>query len=230
MTRVLVLIPMLGRAERVPFLVENVRATQRETPTDLRFILSPRAQDEDVYQAVLDAGAKGWEVPWTPGPGDFARKINYGTGLSEQEWIFTGASDLLFHPFWADHALHTARKTGARVIGTNDMGKRALSHATHFLVHRSYYEEGTITDAPAIFHEGYDHQYVDNELIATARMRRTYAHATHARVEHLHPYHGKAPMDPTYEKATRETRKDGRMWVSRRKLVTREERRRARAR
>jgi hypothetical protein len=78
------------------------------------------------------------------------------------------------------------------------------SASTHSLVHVGY-TCGTIDnpDPGLLLHEGYDHNFVDNEFVGTARYRDVYAHAVHARVEHLHPVWGKAEPDATYEKGQR---------------------------
>ena len=63
--------------------------------------------------------------------------------------------------------------------------------------------QGTIDDPTRILHEGYVHNFVDDELIGTAKHRGEWAFADAAIVEHLHPNYGDAPRDHTYNLARR---------------------------
>jgi hypothetical protein len=107
-----------------------------------------------------------------------------------------------FHPGWLDQAQHAARD-GADVVGTNDLHNPLVTageHATHLLVRRAYIDEqGASWDGPGtVAHEGYAHWFVDNELVAAAKQRDTWAAAPHSKVEHLHPLWGLAEDDETY--------------------------------
>lgn len=198
-----ILVPMLGRPHHVAPLLESIAAT---TPDEWRalFVLTPG--DDEVEAAVQVAAGKDGRVDILHvGPharGDYSRKINAGIAATDEEHIFTGASDLRFHPGWYEAAL-AMMTPGIGVVGTNDLGNlgtRNGGHATHFLVTRWYVEQhGTIDEPGKFYHEGYPHEFVDNEAYETAKTRRMYAHARDAIVEHLHPLWGKASWDPMYE-------------------------------
>jgi hypothetical protein len=158
---------------------------------------------------------------WEPGRADCARKINLGFRETTEPWVFTGASDLVFHADWDSHALLAAKKTGAGVVGTQDtrnpMVKRGLQ-STHSLVGRAYIEEygsATFDSTGAVYSETYDHQFIDLELVETAKLRGRWAFAKRSVVEHRHPHWATAEMDSTYEKATRATTQDRRLYVQR---------------
>jgi len=194
-TDVVVLVPMLGREHRVAPLLASLSASCDARPL---FLLSQH--DEPVRAAVEAMGADHVTVPG-PGPGDYARKINTGLRESTEPLLFLGADDLHFHPGWLEAA--TAKLApGIGVVGTNDLGsKRVMAgiHATHSLVTRTYAETfGTIDEPGKILHEGYPHEYVDDELVGTAKHRKAWAFAFDSRVEHLHPAWGKAPVDAMY--------------------------------
>lgn len=214
-----ILVPVLGRPERALPLAESAaRAT--DLPYRLLFLCSP--EDGAEIDACQQAGDT-LVVDWAAGAGDYARKINAGYRATTEPWIFTAADDLVFHPGWARSALATARSTGCSVIGTQDGWNGAVKagrHSTHSLVSRAYVErEGASWDGPGIvLHEGYDHQYVDTELVAVARQRGTFAMAWDALVEHLHPMAHKARMDATYRKGLRASREDGGLYDRRRRL------------
>lgn len=132
--------------------------------------------------------------------GNYAFKVNYGVNLTREPLIFLGADDLHFHPGWLAAAI-AKLSDGVGVVGTNDMCNPAVmagEHATHFLVTREYAQRGTIDDLDKLLHEGYPHEWVDNEFIETAKARDAYAMALGAVVEHLHPLAGKAPSDELY--------------------------------
>lgn len=161
--------------------------------------------------------------PWPRG--DYARKINHGVRAVSADWYFQGADDLVFHPGWLSAALRAAETNGARVIGTQDLCNprtRGGRHSTHSLVARSYVEEVGTGDEPGkMLHEGYEHGFVDDELVYVAMRRREFAFARDAIVEHLHPTRAKAEMDSTYEKALdpRSHARDRALWRQRRRVV-----------
>jgi hypothetical protein len=126
----------------------------------------------------------------------FAVKANYGYAQTTEPWLFFVGDDVRFWPGWLEQAQDVARAHNAHVIGTNDLGNpRVMSgeHATHWLASRNYITKyGASWDGPGIVcHEGYEHWCCDDEVVAAARQRGTYAHALGSRVEHLHPFWGK---------------------------------------
>jgi hypothetical protein len=190
-----VLVPMRGRSHRVEPLLASIADATPEAA--VLFLVTP--EDVDVRDAVGHAGARSVLVPWRPA-GDYARKINEGIRHTAEPLIFTGADDLRFHPGWFETA--TAKLTeGVGVVGTNDLCNRRTirgEHSTHSLVTRDYTFLGQIDGAAGLLHEGYVHEYCDDEMVGTAKHRRAYAHAHDAVVEHLHPMAGH-PTDPQYD-------------------------------
>ena len=214
---VAVLIPMLTRAHRVAPLLESLRAT---SPTARPvFICSP--DDTAVHNAIDTAGEERITVPG-PDPGDYARKINAGYRHTTEELMFLGADDLLFHPGWFEAALAELRP-GIGVVGTNDLGNQRTATgklSTHTMVTRDYADRFGTADGPGLLHEGYWHEFCDNELIDTAKARGQYGHAPDAVVEHLHPLWGKAEPDAMYDAALRRMGQGYALWKKRRPLWT----------
>ena len=160
-----------------------------------------------------EAGLTPLIHPEPAGAGNFARKINWAFTQTSREWFFQGADDIRFSAGWDVEAFRIAERRRASVIGTNDLHNPLVKrgkHSTHTLIRRSYIEEhgGTFDGTGLVFHEGYDHQWVDNEFIETAKFRKAWAFSAGSVVEHFHPHWGNAHTDPTYRKATRATRKD----------------------
>lgn len=202
----MVLLPVLNRPQNAEPVAETIRAT-----SDARILFICSRGDRGQVAECKRLAKKIDDlvvlvVSWEPGPGDYARKINFAFGLTEDEWVFTGADDLRFHDGWLFAALSVAAQKNARVVGTNDMCNPMTmrgGHSTHTLVARSYVDElGGGWDGPGIvLHEGYDHQCVDNELVTAAKQRHEWAHCRMSRVQHLHPLCEKIARDATYTKA-----------------------------
>lgn len=185
---------MLGRPHRVAPLLASIEAS---TPPPFRvvFVCTP---GDTAVPAVIAAGADLLEVNFQPG--DYARKINAGIAATTEPFIFTGASDLVFHPGWFEAALRQVDET-AGVIGTNDLGNpRVLKgeHSTHSLLVRSYVEALGTIDGDGAMYEGYRHNFCDTEMVETAKARGAWRFAADAIVEHLHPSWGTAEVDETY--------------------------------
>lgn len=204
MDSIVVAVPVLGRPHRVAAIVEAVEETA--VPHRLLFLCSPG--DEDEIRACRSSGADVEVVAWDPGPGDFARKGNHALAVSDEDWLFVVGDDTCFCPGWDTEALRVAAESGAGVVGTNDRANprvMAGQHATHNLVARWYAVEYGLADGtrPAMFWEGYDHNFVDDELVETARARRSWSFARNSWVPHLHPNQRRAMVDETYRKGQR---------------------------
>lgn len=216
-----ILVPVLGRPEQVKQVYRSITdATQ--SAHRVVFIFSP---GDTAIKAARGLKADKLVATWEPGRSDYAKKLGLGVHETHEEWLFQGATDLIFHAGWDFQALRVARQSHAGVIGTNDLGNPEVKrgrHSTHSLISRDYLTRfgGTADNSGVMFSEVYDHQYTDNEFVDTARLRRQWAFARRSVVEHMHPHWHKAEMDDTYEKATRETQQDVRLYMKRRALVT----------
>lgn len=188
-----VLVPVLRRPHRVAALVENIRATSNAEPL---FIASP--DDTAEHQAVRDAEAHLLILDRPQGRGDYARKINAGIRATRDDVLLMGADDLLFHRGWLEAATKKL-EPGIGVVGTNDLHNRRVvrgEHATHLLFTRDYVEQhGTIDEPGKLLHEGYWHEFVDDECVETAKHRGAWAFAADSHVEHLHPLYGGRAAD-----------------------------------
>jgi hypothetical protein len=221
-TYILILVPVLGRAQAIRPLVESLTVTN--TPYTVLFLCSPA--DVDAHHQCVQTGFRTEVVEWDAGNGDWAKKINYGIGVYQgADWFLLGATDLRFHQGWDTEALAVAESTGCHVIGTNDLGNATVMagrHSTHPFVHRDYVERGTWDEPGKLLHEGYAHQWVDTELIETAKLRGEWAFAAKSHVEHLHPFWHKGTMDATYEKALSTSYQDNQLFKRRQRLWERD--------
>lgn len=216
-----ILVPMLGRTHNIEPLLESV-VTNTAGPWRFVFVCSPK--DEGVIEACRSTAQETLIVDWPPRAADYAKKLAYGFERTDSEWVFQGADDIRFHPGWDTQALAAAKQRS--VVGTNDLhhpGARRGTHSTHMLFRRSYISEqgGTFDGSGVIFSEAYDHSYVDNEFILTARRRGEWVFAKHSVVEHFHPNWGNAEEDETYRKSVRQAARDHRIFQARAKRLNR---------
>jgi hypothetical protein len=214
-----VLLPVLGRAKQIEIVLNSLAAA---TTNPYRAILICSPGDE-ALEAARASTAETIITTWRPDRADYAKKLSLGYRSTTEEWLFQGATDLIFHAGWDAWALRAARQHHCGVIGTNDLGNplvlRGIS-STHSLISRDYLDRygGTIDDSGGIFSEQYDHQWTDCEFVETARRRRQFYFCRRSIVEHMHPHWGKAESDATYEKALRSTKQDQRLFMQRRRL------------
>lgn len=211
-----VIIPMLGRAHQVKPLLESIHAT-----CDARVLFAVTEGDDAVIDAI-DAAGEG-RLTFPPRDcGDYAVKINTCYRFTTEPLIFLGASDLKFHPGWYEAATARLRNRRVGVIGTNDLGSprvRRGEHSTHSLVTRDYADRyGTIDSPGEILFEGYVHEYVDDELVGTAKKRKAWEFAGDSHVEHLHPHwHPDVPTDELYEAQGRRMSESRNLFMRRRR-------------
>jgi len=219
MNEIVVLVPVLNRPQNVKPLLESLRANSVSKPAVL-FVCSPG--DDDSRHAITSCAAPYTVVAWSADRADWAKKLEHGRGLTVQPLMLLAADDLRFHPGWDTALIDAWRRHDIGVMGTNDMGnpqvKRGL-HSTHPCVRREYADcFGTVDDGELMLHQGYDHQFCDNELVETAMSRGCWYFCAASRVEHLHPSWKKAPLDSTYAKAFRDGKRDARLFRRRRAL------------
>ena len=197
--KILIVIPVLRRPHRAQPVVDSIC---RSTPDGGYRVLFVGNRGDDAEHEAVRATGCDLMVIGAREPGDYARKINQAFAASDEPLLLTGADDLDFRPGWLE-AVWRAHAAGWKVIGTQDLGNpRVLigEHATHIVFDRSYVlEHGTIDEPGKVFHEGYDHECVDDEAIETAKARGVWYFAADAVIEHLHPNWGKAPVDELYE-------------------------------
>lgn len=232
MTDVTVIIPVLNRPHRAAAVAQSVRDT---SDADILFVCTEG--DAGQIAACKETGARVVVASWQPGRGDYAKKVNLAFRETNTPWVFTAADDLVFHPDWDREAIRASRRIphSAAIVGTQDLGNpmvRKGAHSTHSLVSRRYVEDhgghATFDRTGEVYSERYWHEFVDNELVATARHRGRWVFAHRSVVEHLHPVWGKAQEDDVYRRAVEHRKEDTRLFMERMKLMPRAARTRLR--
>lgn len=214
-----ILVPVLSRPQNAQPLVDSIRA-HTTVPYTITFVCSPG--DDEEIAACLATGANVSVVNWQPGPGDAARKWNHGYQITANPHVFTAADDVTFTPGWDTEILRVANRTGAGMVGSNDMANPLVmrgKHSTHSLFSRHYIDSvgGTFTDGPGtIYCDKYDHQWIDTESVRAAMDREQWAFARRSVVAHHHPIFDRSVrMDPTYSKALGDASHDSALYKQR---------------
>lgn len=218
-----IVVPTLGRPANLARLEQSFRTIDHGAPCDLMLVCSATDRPSvNMAESLAGDHVTVLRVPYEPGGrGDQAVKLNAGALLARGDWILACDDDCVFHDGWLREALKAARKTGAKVIGTNDLGNKEVLNgvfSTHPLFHRDYLELGTIDQPRRLYHEGYWHQCTDREAAETAKARGLWAYAPEAVVEHLHHAFGKADPDDVYAIADEHYADDKRLFEARRRL------------
>ena len=213
-----ILVPVLRRPQNVRPLLASIAEA---TPEPHRVLFLVTAGDSAEIDEIRSAGADLLEVPPNR-RGDYARKINAGYSATSDPFLFLGADDLAFRPGWLSAALALFEDPRIGVVGTQDLGNERVRnglHATHSVVRRDYVDRfGTIDERRKVLHEGYWHEFVDDEFVATAQLRGAFAFAHDSIVEHLHPLWGKAPTDALYDAHAVRMRHGRTLFARRRRL------------
>jgi hypothetical protein len=189
-----VIVPVIHRPESAAPFMTSFRASKANATV----YAVAHVDDTETAQAWRDEGVTvllGTATLMPP-------KINAGYRQTTEPWILMGADDIRFHPGW-DTAALTAAGDRYHVVGTNDLAHPhvlAGLHTTHPMLRRTYVDHpGACWDSPGVIeHEGYNHQYADDEIVMVARQRDVWVMAFDSHVEHLHPSWGKAQSDAVY--------------------------------
>lgn len=213
-----VVFPVLRRPWRVAPLLDSLAAA---TPEPHRVLFVCTLGDTEEIAAVEESGAAMFVIP-PNGVGDYAKKINAAYRGTVETFLFCGADDLHFHPGWLGVALEVMADPTVGVVGTNDLGNARVmagEHSTHSLVRRSYVvEHGTVDEHDKVLHEGYPHEFVDDEFVQTAKARRAFRFAAESTVEHLHPNWGKGRPDALYAAQPDRMRRGWKIYRKRQRL------------
>lgn len=209
-----VLIPTLGRPHRIAGIVENLRLTAENAA--VYFVHEPG--DTATRTAIVAAGAEAVENTRSP---SYAGAVNTALLATTEPLLYVAADDFWFHPHWLPPLLNLI--SAYAVVGSNDLHNTdvtAGTMATSFLIRRDYALRAVVDEPGVMLHEGYTHNFVDAELVATAQARGQFAHAAESHVEHLHYLWGLADKDDTYAKTVQHHEADQALFRSRQPLWT----------
>lgn len=146
-----ILIPTLGRAHRIPEIIENVRKT---APRARVHFIAERT-DRPTVRALKGTKATIGDF------GTYGKAINAGYADCPEDILMTSDDDCIYHKGWLGAALREM-KGKIRVVGTNDLHNPYVlsgDHSTHSLIDRRYIDEvgGVIDGPPGVVMFEYDH-------------------------------------------------------------------------
>ena len=214
---VAVLIPTLGRPNRIQPLLDNLNAT---TTGDFTAYFIVEQDDAPTIDAVRQAGA-GLII--NDGPPTYASCINTAYRQTDEPYLFLGADDIVFLDRWFEAAVAEMADSKVGVVGTADPHHPLPDHSSHSLVRRRYIEEqsGCMDLRDTVLYP-YRHGFTDHELVGVAKSRHAYRYCESSCVEHHHPgwdslgrVRGGATLDATYQKGNRHHRLDTMTFIER---------------
>jgi glycosyltransferase involved in cell wall biosynthesis len=211
-----VVVPVLNRPKNVKPFIESFLATTPLDKAEVIFVTSSSCQDE-IDEIKKFSGPIRIEIA-SDDILSWAKRINYGISKTTQSWILCAADDVVFHQNWFELA-QDASQGFSGILGTNDLGHPATIggwHSTHPIVARDYVmSQGTMDEPGKLCHEGYNHNYVDVEMIHTAMKRGCWKHLKDCIIEHNHPAWNKNSWDDVYQKGQEKVSQDGALWQKR---------------
>ena len=212
-----VIVPVIERPWAAEPFMESWRATTKGH-SRVHPVLNQYG-DWDTYEAWVKALSKAKALEYPPivhSKTTYAHKVNHAYWATHEPYLLLVGDDVQFHPGWESAALRVAQDYP--VVSTND-GHRDDLHllAIHPMFSRKYLDEqGATVDGPGtLAHEGYHHNYVDQEWSYVARKRGVLGYAPDCLIEHLHPLWGKGEEDHIYELGAAKADEDKALCVER---------------
>jgi hypothetical protein len=207
-----VIIPTLGRPHKVQSIVTNLQETAPEvTPY---FVIEPN--DAVTAEAVADVHGN---TIINRRVASYAGAVNTALHETSEPYLYVSADDFEYHNEWLPPLLNEIDSFG--ICGSNDLHNKEVlagTMATSFLIRRDYAVTACIDQPGIMLHEGYTHNFVDTEVIGTARSRNQFKHCSNSHVEHKHYLWGLAPHDDTYAKSVKQHEADWRTFNNRKVL------------
>jgi len=205
---VAIFIPTLYRAHNLPRLIDSLNRTGDFTP----YLMFP-CDDADTLNFARDNRISYW---CDQGDMRYVKRIQFMYENTTEPWFLTGSDDIVFHPGWYE-AAQPYMETNT-VISFEDLCNPNVP-GTNFLISRKYIETlSGVFDAPnTVLHQGYYHNFCDNELVGTARKRGMFFKCSGI-IEHFHHTVGKAANDMIYEMAQANFHNDAALCHSREHL------------
>jgi glycosyltransferase involved in cell wall biosynthesis len=200
-----ILIPSLGRAEKLIPLLDNINETTPE-PHSVVFVLDEG--DQESQEVVMGYGKPGTWAYIVLQDGTLPVKTNAGYHFGEGEFVLATGDDVVFHPGWLEAALAVFEDPTVCLVGGDDLSPATAdrTHATMPILRRSYCEDpgAAFGERNSIFHEGYTHNFVETETCHLAQHRGVWGWAEDCVIEHCHPAWGKRDEDDTDRKGNQQ--------------------------
>lgn len=210
-----ILLPTLGRADRLEGLVANIAEATPAGRWQLIFALDQMDMESWDVLAEIDFTELMGQVGAVACDGTLPVKTNAAYRFSSAPLVLPTADDVVFHDGWLEKVIEAFEDVGVdgteqwfrwHVVGVNDLSPMSnAEHSTMPVIRRAYIESkdyrGCSFEEPGkVFHEGYQHNFVETEVCRLARWRGVWKYEPDAVIEHLHPSWGKREEDATDRK------------------------------
>lgn len=211
-----ILIPSLGRANRLQLVVRNIRETTPEEHLRLFCVC------DDESKAALDEIDEWYLDDSDVDDHRYVTRMNrliYFARDFGAKTVFFGSDDVIHHPTWLTKAITAMETQGKAVIVVNDLRNK---NGTQALVRTDYLPRAVFDNSMAAFHPGYGHNFADMEMFLTAIAQNEYGRAIDSWVEHLHPIWPTARRigwDQTYIDAQNKMDDDEKLFYERSDLI-----------
>lgn len=200
--RIGILVPTLGRPEKIGPLASNIADTTPQDRYRLIFVLDHA--DQDSRQAVHEAEFCRSILC----DGRYPVKTNAGFRASNDEFVLPTADDVWFRAGWLEAVVAEFADLSVHVVGTDDTTPSTADRtmATMPVLRSSYVNDPGAAwgETGTVFHEGYHHNFVEAETCALATSRGCFGWAEDAVIEHHHPDWGTREMDETDRRGNRQ--------------------------
>lgn len=213
MSELAILIPTLGRADRLEKVVANISSN---TISDHCIYVLYEKSDKKTFE---EASRLGIKAIANKEPNTYVSAINLGFRSINEPFVFCGSDDLEFTKGW-DQPVLKLLNDGIGFVGVKDGWTitKTGKHASHFAVRRDYIEKqgGPFDQKGVVYSPAYRHFMCDIETEQVAQRRGQFAVADCV-VHHHHYVTKDAEKDQTYAEAEPLIRFDTRAWNIRRK-------------
>jgi hypothetical protein len=211
-----IFIPTLYRPQNINRVITSIIDSMDWKVDYAVYLICP--EDDEKTQEELNKHKWKAKVEWWTDSDDmrYVKRIQEMYRCTNEDWFLTGSDDLVFQPGWLEASIEYWDTHS--VIGFDDKCNPSLP-GTNFLVKRDYIRKfsGVIDEPNTVFHQGYFHNFCDNELTATAMSRNAFVKCDGI-IEHHHPTVGKAEWDGVYDMAQDQFHNDAAIFNSRRRL------------
>lgn len=197
MDTIAILLPTIGRSERLDAVVKNIHETTT-TPHKIyliceRFDLESIKKASLLHEECMEVNTNG-----------YVAAINVGYRSSTEPFVFCGSDDIVFEPEWDIKMLKVFEDKAIGIVGAKDEWtiSKTGKHASHFMVRREYIvkQSGVMDERNVIYSSAYIHIMCDIETEQTAMKRGAFA-MSDAFISHKHWFMGTAKKDATYQRA-----------------------------
>jgi hypothetical protein len=190
-------IPTFGRADKLQAVADNLK---ENTKSDYNLYWCVEEHDTESIDKALATGATIVINTRKPTYSDALQCIYE---VTDEEIFLWGNDDFYFLPNWDEQPMEMMKDENIGVLGLHD-GNPKTRYWSISLVRRKYItEQSGVVDMPNRVLYPYHHNFVDDELTATAIKRGVWSHCEAPCILHQHhsfKWLGDFPHDETYAK------------------------------